>query len=86
MANRLIGDEQLPDPDKFSPGGGSSGRDGLIGGYIEQIPDWYKNGQPKPVDGRIAFTTWKHYTKNSPLLESGLIGPVRLIQAVMKEL
>ena len=84
--NRLIGDEQLPDPDKFSPGGGSSGRDGLIGGYIEQIPDWYKNGQPKPVDGRIAFTTWKHYTKNSPLLESGLIGPVKLIQAVMKEL
>src|SRR5262249_47766907 len=33
--NRLIGDEQLPDPDKFAPGGGSSGREGLIGGYIE---------------------------------------------------
>jgi len=42
--------------------------------------------QPKPVNGRIAFTTWKHYTKNSPLLESGLIGPVKLIQAVMKQL
>jgi len=84
--NRLIGDEQLPDPDKFAPGGGTSGRDGLFSGYIEQLPDWYINGQPKPVNGRIAFTTWKHYTKNSPLLESGLIGPVKLIQAVMKQL
>ena len=70
--NRLIGDEQLPDPDKFSPGGGSSGRDGLIGGYIEQIPGWYKNGEAKPQPNCwIAFTTWKHYTKNSPSLESG---------------
>jgi hypothetical protein len=79
--NRLIGDEQLPDPDKFTPGGGTSGREGLIGGYIEQLPDWYLNGQPKPADGRITFATWKHYTKDSPLLESGLIGPVRLLQA-----
>jgi len=83
--NRLIGDEQLQDPDKFTPGGGTSGREGLIGGYIEQLPGWYLNGQPKPVEGRITFTTWKHYTKDSPLLESGLVGPVRLLQAVMKE-
>lgn len=34
----------------------------------------------------LSFITWKHYTKDSPLLESGLIGPVRLVQAVMKEL
>ena len=61
--NRLIGDEQLPDPDKFTPGGSASGREGLIGGYIEKLPDWYVNGKPKPSDGRIAFATWKHYTK-----------------------
>ena len=84
--NRLIGDEQLPDPDKFTPGGGTSGRDGMIGGYIEQLPRWYVDGQTKPADGRITFTTWKHYTKDSPLLESGLIGPVRLLQVVVKEL
>jgi hypothetical protein len=84
--NRLIGDEQLPEPDKFSPGGGSSGREGLIGGYIEELPGWYRNNQPKPVNGRVAFTTWKHYTKNSPLVESGLIGPVKLFQAVLKQL
>jgi len=84
--NRLIGDEQLSDPDKFAPGGGTSGREGLFSGNIEQLPDWYLNGRPKPVNGRIAFTTWKHYTKNAPLLESGLIGPVKLIQAAMKQL
>ena len=84
--NRLIGDEQLPDPDKFVPGGGASGRYGLIKGNIEQLPAWYTTGQPKPVDGRVAFATWKHYTKDSPLLESGLIGPVRLFQAVRKQL
>jgi len=82
--NRLIGDEQLPDPDKFTAGGNASGREGLIGGNIEKLPDWYVNGKPKPSNGRVAFTTWKHYTKHSPLLESGLIGPVLLSEAVVK--
>jgi hypothetical protein len=82
--NRLVGDEQLPEPDQFAPGGGLSGRDGLIGGYIEKLPNWYLQNLPKPVDGRITFTTWKHFSKNSPLLESGLIGPVRIHEAVMK--
>jgi hypothetical protein len=82
--NRLIGDEQMPDSDKFAPGAGSGGLDSLTGGAILQLPDWYINGKSKPVDGRIAFTTWKHYAKDSPLLESGLIGPVRLLTFVEK--
>lgn len=82
--NRLIGDEQLPDPDKFTPGGGNSGIPGITGGGIEKLPDWYIQGKIKPNDGRIAFTTWKHYTRNSPLTESGLIGPVTIWQAVTK--
>jgi hypothetical protein len=82
--NRLIGDEQLPDPDKFTPGAGSGGLDSLTGGAILQLPDWYIKEKLKPVNGRIAFTTWKHYTKDSPLLESGLIGPVRLLTVVEK--
>lgn len=28
---------------------------------------------------RVAWTTWNPYTKDSPLLESGLLGPVRLM-------
>ncbi len=76
--NRLIGDEYLPDEARYTPGGGASGFDSLRNGAIEELPDWYKQGQPKPPGGRVAFTTWKHYTKDSPLLESGLVGPVLL--------
>jgi hypothetical protein len=81
--NRLIGDEQLPDPDQFTPGGGSSGLESATKGGIERLPNWYTEGKPKPNDGRITFTTWKHYTKDSPLIEAGLIGPVTLEAAVL---
>jgi hypothetical protein len=80
--NRLIGDEQLPDPYTYTPGGGASGILSLTGGGIEKLPDWYINREPKPADGRITFTTWKHYTRDAPLTASGLIGPVTLIHAV----
>ncbi len=82
--NRLIGDEQIPDPDKFSPGGGISGLESVTKGNIEELPEWYIKGKPKPENGRVCFTTWKHYTKDSPLLESGLIGPVLIYPAVIK--
>ena len=84
--NRLIGDEQLPDDDAFRPGAGSSGFASLSGGAIEALPDWYVKGKPRPRTPRVAFATWKHYTKDSPLLESGLIGPVVLRAAVTKRL
>ncbi|UFH56815.1 glycosyl hydrolase [Spirosoma sp. KNUC1025] len=76
--NRLIGDEYVPDPDKFTPGGGAGGFASLSNGAIVELPAWYKEGKPKPADGRVTFTTWKHYNKDSPLLDSGLIGPVVL--------
>jgi hypothetical protein len=44
----------------------------------------YAQGKPKPPGGRVTFTTWKHYREDSPLLESGLIGPVRLRTAVRR--
>lgn len=77
--NRLIGDEQLPEENEYVPGGGTNGIGALSRGAIKKLPDWYKNGEHKPAGGRIAFTTWKHYRADSPLVESGLIGPVRLI-------
>ena len=39
---------------------------------------WVAEGGPVPETGRYTFTTWHHYTKDSPLLESGLLGPVTL--------
>jgi hypothetical protein len=82
--NRLIGDEQHPDEDRFRPGAGGSGFASLSGGAIEALPEWYKRGEPKPRTARVAFATWKHYTKDSPLLASGLVGPVVLRPALTK--
>ena len=67
--NRLIGDEQLPPENEFAP-------QGSRGSGIQKLPNWYLEGKPKPPGGRVTFTTWKHFHKDSPLLESGLIGPV----------
>jgi (4-O-methyl)-D-glucuronate---lignin esterase len=63
--NRLIGDEQLPSDVEWNGKG------------LKQWPQWLLDGKPSP-HGRLTFTTWHHYTKDSPLLESGLIGPVKL--------
>ncbi|MHA6247173.1 glycosyl hydrolase [Pontibacter sp. CAU 1760] len=84
--NRLIGDAQLPDVDAYMPGGGNSAFAPLVSGAIEKLPAWYQQGQPKPDDGRVTFTTWKHYTADTPLLESGLVGPVLIRTAMLKAL
>jgi hypothetical protein len=42
-------------------------------------PDWLLKGQPR-TSGRFTFTTYKHYTKDSPLLPSGLLGPVTILR------
>lgn len=76
--NRLIGDESLPEEVVYRPGGGVNGIAALSWGAVDELPGWYKSGESKPKGGRIAFTTWKHYRKDSPLVESGLIGPVTL--------
>jgi hypothetical protein len=49
--------------------------DGIAGG---QWPQWLLNGQPR-TGKRFTFTTSKQYRSDSPLLESGLLGPVRII-------
>jgi hypothetical protein len=81
--NRLIGDEQLPPENEYAQAGEDMGL-WLREGAIKRMPDWYLQGKPKPPGGRITFTTWQHFTKESPLLESGLIGPVRLRTAVRR--
>ena len=43
-------------------------------------PDWLLNGKPRTSD-RYTFTTYKHYKADSPLLKSGLIGPVKIMTA-----
>ena len=72
--NRLIGDEQLPEDCEWRTQGADYG-DPLL-----KWPDWLLEGKPSPT-GRIAFATWKHWKKDSSLLESGLLGPVTFYAA-----
>ena len=66
--NRMIGDEHLP------PDAGWKNWETL-----EDWPDWFLQGQPSPA-GRYTFTTARHYTRESPLQSSGLLGPVRVLK------
>ena len=89
-ANRLIGDAKLPEEGKFV-----DNRDWAIGERVKtdgtkeaimarkmvELPDWYKAGKPKPEGGRVAFTPWTFYSPDEPLLDSGLLGPVRIVFA-----
>jgi hypothetical protein len=64
--NRMIGDEQLP-PD-------ANWKD------VETLlewPDWFQTGKPRP-SGRFTFSSCRHYAKDSPLVPSGLLGPVTI--------
>jgi len=81
--NRLIGDEQLP-PEYEYGGGGDFNFSGPGMASIKNIPDWFAQGKPKPPSPRVTFCIWRHYNKDEPLLESGLIGPVRLRTAVRR--
>ncbi len=50
--------------------------DGVRGG---QWPAWLTDGEKRKGD-RYTFTTYQPYTKDSPLLPSGLLGPVTIQQ------
>lgn len=72
--NRLIGDEQSADDCEWN------------GITIKKWPAWFdpKSSNPlanRPAKDRFTFTTWKHWHKDSPLPDSGLLGPVRLTPA-----
>ncbi|MBQ1925600.1 MAG: hypothetical protein II180_05715, partial [Proteobacteria bacterium] len=78
--NRMIGDEQEPDDIDWSdpliydyaPGKPMAGR------YMAAIPEWLQNGKPRPSQGRKTVGCFKFFTKESPLLPSGLLGPVEI--------
>jgi hypothetical protein len=76
--NRLIGDEQEPDDCTWGPG-----EHGIV---LKEWPAWFLAGMPRPSSGRIAFTTFRFYEKDSPLVTSGLLGPVTVRATVVKAL
>lgn len=66
--NRMVGDEQLPLDSNWKD------FETLL-----EWPDWFKSGKMRP-SGRYTFTSCRHYTKDSPLVPSGLLGPVRVMR------
>lgn len=62
--NRMIGDEHLPLDCELTPAR-----------TIKHWPDWLLQGHLSPT-GRYTFASWRHWTAESPLIPSGLLGPV----------
>ena len=67
--NRMIGDEHLPEDSQRNQNG-----------TLKEWPEWLEQRKPSPT-GRHTLTSWRLWSKDDPLLESGLLGPVRLIPA-----
>jgi len=69
--NRLIGDENYPD----------------LSGYNDskEMPEWYKNNEPAPLDKRTTFTTYNFFKKGDDLIPAGLVGPVKIKASIIKK-
>lgn len=80
--NRMIGDEQQPDdvewadpyqydyaPDKP-----------VVGQFMLSVPQWLAAGSERPVTARKTVVSFKYFKKDSPLMPSGLLGPVVIRQ------
>lgn len=72
--NRLIGDEAIPVPYTYQERGVSKFTDGRI----LQLPDWLYDPAKRTPAPRHSFSVWKHYDADSPLVPSGLLGPVKI--------
>ncbi|AJR04502.1 hypothetical protein AW14_13410 [Siansivirga zeaxanthinifaciens CC-SAMT-1] len=71
--NRLIGDEQLPSDYKYK------------GSVVNEWPEWLLNNTDRPTN-RVTFAAFKHWHKDSKLLQSGLLGPVKIIVSKVEKL
>ena len=66
-AGWLLGDEQLPEDSERYPKGS-----------LKNWPEWVTEGKPSPT-GRYTFSSYRLWTKDAPLQDSGLLGPVRIV-------
>jgi hypothetical protein len=73
-ANRLIGDEKEPADFEWGTDRGVE-----KGHAMKAYPDWFLKNEPRPSQGRKAFTVWYYYRDNSALQPAGLVGPVKLV-------
>ncbi|MCX6968103.1 MAG: glycosyl hydrolase [Verrucomicrobia bacterium] len=72
--NRLIGDEAIPVEYTYQkPGKGK-----FTDGRLEVLPSWLYDASKRSTRKRYSFFTWKHFDADSPLVPSGLLGPVQI--------
>lgn len=77
--NRMIGDELEPDDLEWSEPDIDPATGKPRGGrYLMSNPDWLVNGTPRPSNGRKTVGCYKFFSADSPLLPSGIQGPVYL--------
>jgi hypothetical protein len=77
--NRLIGDAAIDVDYTYQKPGTSKFTDGRI----EELPEWLSSRISETSSARFtrrrhSFSVWKHYDADSPLVRSGLLGPVRI--------
>lgn len=77
--NRILGDQLFTDDIAWTSETGST----AAGQGLAAIPDWVKNGTPRPNPRRSTFYAWKwpHLNVDKPLLPSGMLGPVKLLES-----
>lgn len=78
--NRIIGDKYEPEDCIWGPMREFTyvTPNPKIGRNLLEIPEWVKNNTPRPSKNRITFSTMDFFQKDTPLLPSGLIGPVKI--------
>ncbi|MGY5356158.1 glycosyl hydrolase [Wenyingzhuangia sp. IMCC45467] len=78
--NRMIGDEFEPEDAEwgepfvypYAPG------NPVIGRMLATVPQWLVEKKLRPSKNRYTFVSFKFFNKDSKLLPSGLLGPVKL--------
>lgn len=87
--NRMIGDEQHPDDTEWSEPFSYPHAPGkpVVGRFMRAVPGWLAKGLPRPSAERKTVVSFKFFRKDSALMPSGLIGPVkmRIVKAGSKE-
>lgn len=72
--NRLVGDEQFPADFEFGTDRGAD-----RGRALKSYPEWFLKNQPRPETNRLAFVNWFYHRPETPLILTGLLGPVQLV-------
>ena len=75
----IVGDEQEPDDVEWSEpvAFGAAPNSPAIGRAMKKVPAWLSQGLPRPTK-RKAIVSFKFFEKDTPLLRSGMMGPVVL--------